>query len=109
MGALIESERDLLVAIKNERNNIAHELPYLLLEPSRDFNLAHLSSARHLINKIDKWWIINVDIPCNPNYDGREIDENEISSTKSIMLDHIFKAFANTYYSLNQNLNENRI
>lgn len=28
-----------------------------------------------LLRKIETWWIVNVEIPINPDYDGQEIDE----------------------------------
>jgi hypothetical protein len=28
-----------------------------------------------LLNKIEKWWIINVDIATDPQFDGEHIDE----------------------------------
>ena len=31
-----------------------------------------------LLCKIEKWWILNVEIPTNPDFDGKEIDEDGI-------------------------------
>lgn len=28
-----------------------------------------------LLRKVEVWWVINVEIPTNPDYDGKEIDE----------------------------------
>ena len=31
-----------------------------------------------LLNKIEVWWIINVEIPTDPDLDGRDVDESGI-------------------------------
>lgn len=31
-----------------------------------------------LLRKVEVWWIINVEVPTNPDYDGREVDEGNI-------------------------------
>ena len=36
-----------------------------------------------LVQKIEKWWIINVEIPTNPDFDGKDIDEDGIISGPS--------------------------
>ncbi len=28
-----------------------------------------------LVDKIERWWIVNVEIPTNPEFDGQDIDE----------------------------------
>ncbi len=33
-----------------------------------------------LLHKIEVWWIANVEIPTDPDFDGREIDEDGIVS-----------------------------
>lgn len=32
-----------------------------------------------LLRKVEVWWIVNVEIPTNPDYDGQEIDEADIT------------------------------
>jgi hypothetical protein len=32
----------------------------------------------NLIDKVEKWWIVNVEIPTNPDFDGKEIEEKTI-------------------------------
>jgi hypothetical protein len=31
-----------------------------------------------LVDKIERWWIVNVEIATNPDFDGKEIDEDGI-------------------------------
>jgi hypothetical protein len=32
----------------------------------------------HLLRKIEVWWIVEFEIPTNPDFDGREIDQESI-------------------------------
>ena len=31
-----------------------------------------------LLHKIDLWWVINIEIPTNSDYDGQEINEKDV-------------------------------
>lgn len=65
--------------VKACRNTVAHELFATLgsrgLPP--DFEQC-FSDMVALLRKIEVWWITNVENPTNPDYDGREIDEDGI-------------------------------
>ena len=39
-----------------------------------------------LLHKIEKWWIINVEIPTNPDFDGEDIDEDAVVAGRVITL-----------------------
>jgi len=39
-----------------------------------------------LLDKIERWWILNVEIPTNPEFDGEEIDEDGIVTNRIITL-----------------------
>jgi len=34
--------------------------------------------SNDLLYKIEKWWILNVEVPTNPDFDGKDIDEDSI-------------------------------
>ncbi len=64
--------------IKECRNELAHELVNFLdsgikSDPDPNFKL-----MAELLNKIECWWIFNVEIPINPDYSKVDIDINEI-------------------------------
>ena len=64
---------------KEYRNRLAHEL----LQMISDNELSDLEIRFHglisLLRKIEVWWVVNVEIPCNPDFDGEtEIDEDGI-------------------------------
>lgn len=64
--------------VKQCRNTIVHELNHMLaagLPPDLSERFSEIVS---LLNKIEKWWIVNVEIPTNPDLAEKEIIEEEI-------------------------------
>jgi hypothetical protein len=67
--------------IKECRNLLAHEIARMLMEGLPLEFTERFNDMVALLDKIEKWWIINVEIPTNSGFDGKhdEIDENGIS------------------------------
>jgi hypothetical protein len=64
--------------IKKCRNELAHELTELI---NKGIELQHLEAFGkliHLLNKIEVWWILNVEIPTNENFADKQIYESHI-------------------------------
>ena len=82
-----------LVEIRAERNKIAHELPDLLLDPEKAINSDLLLKLAMLINKIDKWWLLEVEIPTQPpdSWNGKDIDEDAVMSGRMMYMNHVFR------------------
>lgn len=81
---LIELER-----IRLQRNNIAHDLMSILIDDSVGINTKLLVEAKRLIHKIELWWLLNVEIPSNPDYDNREINVNDVESGNMILINYL--------------------
>ncbi len=48
--------------------------------------IEHFPTLLSLTQKIEKWWIVNVEPPTNPDNDGEEIDEDgKVSGPSWIM------------------------
>ncbi|RRW94692.1 hypothetical protein [Pandoraea apista] len=85
-GAIDLGDLETFERIKSIRNKLAHELPSVVMG-SVDFD--HVEKFQNLITilrKIEVWWLVNVEIPTNPNFDGREIDEAGIVPGPVLML-----------------------
>lgn len=64
--------------IKKVRNRLAHELLHVFTR-AETFNLVEeFNPLIELIRKIGVWWVVNVEVPTNPDYDGEEIDESGV-------------------------------
>ena len=66
--------------IKEYRNLLAHEITKMMMEGLPPEFTERFNDMVALLDKIERWWIINVEIPTNPDFDGKhdEIDESGI-------------------------------
>ena len=72
--------------IKKCRNELAHELPLFITEGIKNDPTPNFQLIIDLLGKIEKWWIYNVEIPINPNFQNMEVDEKEIIPGKLITI-----------------------
>ena len=64
--------------IRLARNGIAHKLPALVFQGDDHEVGKRFPEAFALLKKIEVWWVMNLEIPTNPDYDGKEIDESGV-------------------------------
>jgi hypothetical protein len=77
-GAIGDTDIAAFDAIRQTRNEIAHQITQVLTEGLKADYVARFQEMVSLLAKIEKWWIVNVEIPTNPDFDGKEIDEDGI-------------------------------
>lgn len=83
MGAISNDDIELLLKLREHRNLIAHELPKVLSTVELDVNLEYFDRILYLVHKIDKWWIREIDIPTNPDFDDRIFTQAELDGVQS--------------------------
>lgn len=64
--------------LKNTRNQLAHQLFAVVTGQVESAHESQFAELMALLRKIGVWWVVNVEIPTNPDYDGQEIDEEGI-------------------------------
>lgn len=84
--AISDEDIQLLRVLRAHRNDIAHELPKFLGNTESDVRLELLNGIFHIVEKIDKWWIQNVEIPTNPDFDDRELTQEELDGVASMRM-----------------------
>lgn len=91
-GVLSEEDFGYIKAIRDHRNEIAHELPTLLVSKGLDVDIGHFQKMRQLIHKVDVFWARN-DLLFEPNtldeVDITDISDEEIISGRVALLDLI--------------------
>lgn len=92
-GAITEAEIEQIKETRSHRNEIAHELPKVLVE-GFEVHIDCFLDIRRLLEKIDKWWIQNVDIPSNSDNDGIIIRDDDIYSGATIIIDHLVSIYS---------------
>lgn len=86
MGAIDEDDITIYHKIRKHRNDIVHNLASYLSESDKELNADLYVDLINLFNKIEKWWVINIEIPTNPSYSGPILTEKEVESGSIIML-----------------------
>jgi hypothetical protein len=87
--AIDDGECNRLLAVREHRNQIAHELPSVLLDSKLEVDVGLLVVARNFIHKLDRWWFEYVEMDINPEFHGKTIDELGFASGRMIYIDHI--------------------
>lgn len=65
--------------VKKCRNTLAHNLFSVLASDGLPSEFEQcFADMVTLVRKIEVWWIVNVEIPCNPDYYGVDVDEDGI-------------------------------
>jgi hypothetical protein len=79
MDVISDADVHVFNRAKDCRNTLAHDLLSTLgsqgLPDEFDERFAEMVT---LLRKIEVWWITNVEIPANPDFDGQEVDEDGI-------------------------------
>jgi len=86
LGAINDADIQIFESIKNTRNSLAHELHRVVLEGVDFKHIERFEELVALLRKIEVWWVVNVEIPVNPDFDGQEIDEEGIVPGPVLML-----------------------
>jgi hypothetical protein len=88
-GALSEEEVEEIRQIRDHRNEIAHELPELLVGEGFDIQLEPFQRIRKLLHKVDVFWVRN-DVMFDANtfdeVDIQNVSGDEIVSSRDAIL-----------------------
>ena len=94
-NTITQNDFEQIKKIKEHRNRIAHDLPKFLFDSEYVIDKDLFNQIKVLTLKIAKWWIIEVEIPTDPQFDGQEIDTEGILPGQEMILNYIFN-IANT-------------
>lgn len=65
--------------LKKTRNFLAHELPQIVLNGKAVDLEDKMENLLLIMKKIEVWWVLNVEIETDPDYDGRTVNADEIT------------------------------
>ncbi len=77
-GVINESDCQAFERIRKTRNLLAHELLAIVTADKDCDHIERFEELVFLLKKIEVWWVVNVEIPVNSDFDGQEIDAEEI-------------------------------
>jgi len=101
MQIISSQDMSTIIKIRKHRNDVAHQLPKILLNDQIDINIDLMVKALELINKIEKWWAVNVDLPIvGDNYTE---NEDEIYPPNVLIINHTVKSLINFLFPSSEN------
>ena len=79
MKAIDEHDMEIFNRSKDVRNELSHNLHHRISSEGlpKDFSQSFKDMVS-LYRKIEVWWVVNFEIPTNPDLDGKEFNENGI-------------------------------
>lgn len=92
--AITTADRQSILDLTEHRNQLAHQLPKFLAESGKDIELARLETLVALVVKIDRWWIINVELAIRDDIDPEQVQPEVIMSGNMIFLHLLVTAAA---------------
>jgi hypothetical protein len=87
MEAIDEADEIAIRRVTDARNNIAHEMTGMISGAKPPEFAEHFGTLMGLVNKIEKWWIINFEVAIDPDWAGDEIDEAGVVPGSAWMMD----------------------
>ena len=87
MDAIDEADEIAIRLVTEARNNIAHEMTGMISGAKPPEFAEHFGALMGLVNKIEKWWIINVEAETDIDWNGDEVDEAGIVPGPAWMMD----------------------
>ncbi len=87
-GQLTPSDISRIKEIKQHRNQIAHELPKLLVDPSFDISQPLFVDMQRYITVLGRFWG-RVAMEGDPQFDDQDIPDDQIATGSMLLVDHI--------------------
>lgn len=81
-----EADRATFWTLKNARNKVAHELGQIVGGSESEVFADHFATMLDLTARIQRWWVINLDVATDPEWDGVEIDPNEVTHGSEMIM-----------------------
>lgn len=82
-GAIDRSDVELIHRVREHRNFIAHHIPEII-DGSREVDVQLLLGMREVAAKIDGWWLREVEIPTNKDFDDMDMSEVDLNASFSL-------------------------
>ncbi|GAA6202939.1 hypothetical protein NBRC116599_41650 [Aquicoccus sp. SU-CL01552] len=86
MEAIDEQDETTIRELTEERNRLAHELRNVLGGTLKHDFESLFTKLVSLVAKIDRWWIVNIEIATDPDLAGKEFDEDGVTPGSLMLL-----------------------
>jgi hypothetical protein len=80
------ADERLISELTLHRNEVAHQLPKFIAQAGEEVQVARLGQILDLVTKIDRWWIVNVELAIQDEIEPDKVDESRIISGRMMFL-----------------------
>jgi hypothetical protein len=88
MGALTAAQVVVLEEIHQHRNQVAHELPKLLIDPEFEVRADLLEAAIECVRKLGVFWG-TIEVQVDPYWHDKEVDFDGIKSMSFLLMEYL--------------------
>lgn len=92
-GVLSTAQVAAVRRLRAERNRLAHELGGVLVDPSQEVDTSLIGEAVGVAVSLGQFWG-SVTVDTDPQFDGRDVNYDEIRSGVALLLEHLQNAAA---------------
>lgn len=93
-GAITTDDYELFLKIKEQRNVFAHQLTDVILRGNTEEEIILFFQMFELYQKIDKWWINEIEVPCSGEVPPDSYNHDEVESVTTslykLMIDVLY-------------------
>ena len=93
-GAIDDNDINIFAEARTLRNEITHEMISTVTEGTEKMDNLFVQMYR-LFCKIEKWWILEFEVPISGQFKPEEIDEDGVMSGNMVLLEIIIDILAN--------------
>jgi hypothetical protein len=90
-GALTQAQCHRIEELRNHRNEIAHELAKLLIDPTSDIDVKLLEEMGTMLRAVGTFFG-RITVQCDPTLGSGQVEDEEIRSGASLLMDHLVAA-----------------
>jgi hypothetical protein len=91
--AITRRDVELIAEITKHRNVIAHELPKLITLTELEVDRRLLECLNELVTKISRWWVLEVEVPTNSDFDHVDVKEEDVLTGPMMFMGVVMKVF----------------
>jgi hypothetical protein len=94
-GIISKEDIELFHELRKQRNKLAHEMTTVIFEGNNDSIIVNLEKMINLLKKIELWWIVNVEIPTDPDINIDDVDIDQIIPGNIMMIELLLEIALN--------------
>lgn len=85
-GAITDEDVNKIKEFKNHRNELAHEMPKIISDSNHDVKIEDFKEIENLYKKIHSWWLLEVEIPTNSDFDNIDLENLDLDEALSLVM-----------------------